>query len=81
MVDRRVGDRRGGRDPACQGFDEARAGAGVTDDTAAAIAPAVLRRRGNPLQQLGAGANESLGGSQGGSQGSGDHVDAEIVDR
>src|SRR5690606_21870056 len=59
LAGRRFSDRRGGRDPACQGFDEARAGAGVTDDTATAIAPAVPRRRGNPLQQLGAGANQA----------------------
>ena len=38
-------------------------------------------KHGGSQGQLGAGANESLGGSQGGSQGSGDHVDAEIVDR
>ena len=38
-------------------------------------------KHGGAQGQLGSGANAALGGSQGGSQGAGDHVEAEVVDR
>ncbi|MDR7233018.1 PspA/IM30 family protein [Agrococcus sp. BE272] len=38
-------------------------------------------KHGGAQGQLGSGANAALGGSQGGSQSAGDHVEAEVVDR